>query len=156
MVRFALPRIAAALLVWSCLPVAGASAQERPAPTLREAMSASVVPAAANDQLPPAGHPLSDRPASLVPLYVSFGVLQVLDSHSTTRALQRGAVEANPVMKGIAGNQTAMVAVKGAGTAGVILVTEKMWKKNRAAAVIFMVASNSAMAWVVQRNYQVR
>jgi hypothetical protein len=29
-----------------------------------------------------------------------------------------------------------------------------MWKKNKVAAVVFMVASNSAMTWVVQHNYR--
>jgi hypothetical protein len=94
------------------------------------------------------------RPAALIPLYVSFGALQVLDTHSTSRAISRGAVEANPVMKGFAGNEAGMLAVKAAGTAGVIYVSEKMWKKNKAAAVIFMIATNSAMAWVVQNNYR--
>jgi hypothetical protein len=37
----------------------------------------------------------------------------------------------------------------------VIVASEKMWKKNRTAAVIFMVATNSAMAWVVQHNSRV-
>jgi hypothetical protein len=155
MVRFAMLRIAAALLI-TCISAAGVSAQEAPAPTLREAVAASALPLLGGEQSPAVARSTPGRPGTLVPLYVSFGVLQVLDSHSTTRALERGAVEANPVMKGVAGNQTAMLAVKGAGTAGVVYVTEKMWKKNRAAAVIFMVATNSAMAWVVQRNYQVR
>lgn len=93
------------------------------------------------------------RPATLAPLYVAFGTLQVLDVHSTGRALDREAYEVNPIMKGIAGNQAALFAVKAAGTAGVVLVSEKMWKKNRAAAVVFMVATNAAMAMVVQKNY---
>jgi hypothetical protein len=89
-----------------------------------------------------------------VPLYVSFSTLQVLDTHSTSRALSRGAAEANPLMKGIARSEIGMAAVKAAGTAGVIYASEKMWKKNKKAAVIFMVATNAAMAWVVQHNYR--
>ncbi|CAN5516402.1 hypothetical protein BH23ACI1_BH23ACI1_13590 [soil metagenome] len=155
MVRFAMPRIAAAVLM-TCISAAGVSAQEAPAPTLREAVAASALPLLVGEQLPAVARSTPGRPGTLVPLYVSFGVLQVLDTHSTTRALARGAVEANPMMKGIAGNQVGLLAVKGAGTAGVVFVTEKMWKRNRTAAVVFMVATNSAMAWVVQRNYQVR
>lgn len=95
------------------------------------------------------------RPGALVPLYVSFGMLQVLDLHSTARGLDRGAVEANPIVSPFVHNQFGMVALKAAGTAGVIVASEQMWKKNKAAAVIFMVASNSAMTWVVQHNYRV-
>jgi hypothetical protein len=165
MVRFAGPRLAAAFVLFSCLSLAapGASAQElQGAPVVqalsfREAVATTPLAVPPAEQLPPYAAPSGpERPNALIPLYVSFGVLQLLDSHSTARALQLGAVEANPVMKGVAGNQAAMLAVKGAGTAGVIYATEKMWKKNRAAAIIFMAATNTAMAWVVQRNYQVR
>jgi hypothetical protein len=58
-------------------------------------------------------------------------------------------------MKGIVSHPVAFFAVKAAATTGVIVATEKMWKKNRTAAVIFMVATNSAMAWVVQHNSRV-
>lgn len=94
------------------------------------------------------------RPDSLIPLYVSFGALQALDIHSTWRAIDRGAVEANPLVQGVVGNQAGLIALKAAGTAGLIYASEKMWKRNRTASVIFMIAANSAMAWVVQNNYR--
>jgi hypothetical protein len=155
MVRFASPRIAAALFA-SVLVCNVASAQELPATSLREAAQSQVVPTQAPAGINAAGWGLArpTRPGALVPLYVSFATLQVLDTHSTSRALNRGAVEANPMMKGLAGNTTALLAVKAAGTAGVIFASEKMWKKNRPAAVFFMIAANSGMAWVVQNNYR--
>ena len=163
MVRFAAPRTAAAVCALSLISVAPALAQEphestsSSTSTLAAAIEATPVPS--RERRPPAVvQPTHDfaqkRPGALIPLYVSFGALQVLDAHSTSRALVRGGVEANPVMKGIAGNQAGMLAVKAAGTAGVIFASEKMWKKNKTAAVIFMVASNAAMAWVVQHNYR--
>ena len=94
------------------------------------------------------------RPAALMPLYVSFASLQALDTHSTRRALARGATEANPLMRGIAGNTAGMLAVKAAATAGVVYAGEKIWKRNKAGAVLFMVAANSALALVVQHNYR--
>ena len=57
-------------------------------------------------------------------------------------------------MKGIAGNEIALMAVKAAGTAGVFFASEKLWKKKRSAAVIFMIAANAGMVWVVQNNYR--
>jgi hypothetical protein len=98
--------------------------------------------------------PPQRRPRAMLPLYSSYATLQVLDAHSTTRALDRGAAEANPLMRGVAGRPGGMLAVKAAGTAGVIYAGEKLWKRNRTAAVIFMVAANSAMALVVQHNYR--
>jgi hypothetical protein len=89
-----------------------------------------------------------------MPLYVSFASLQVLDAHATKSALDRGAVEANPVMRGFTGSPAGMLAVKAAGTAGVVWASERMWRRNKAAAVVFLVAANSAMGWVVQHNYR--
>ena len=40
-------------------------------------------------------------------------------------------------------------------TAGFIYAAEKMWRKNRKSAVLFMAASNVAMVFVVHRNYRV-
>lgn len=95
------------------------------------------------------------RPRAMVPLYVSYAALQALDVHSTARAIDRGAVEANPVMRGMDGNRPGMLALKAAGTAGVIYAGEKLWRKNKTAAVVLMVAANSAVAFVVQRNYRI-
>lgn len=94
------------------------------------------------------------RPTGLMPLYISFGALQGLDAHSTAAALRRGAVEANPLMQGVASHEVGLLALKAAGTTGLIFASEKLWKKNPAAAVALMIASNSAMIWVVQHNYR--
>ena len=95
------------------------------------------------------------RPRPLMPLYASFASLQVLDVHSTTRAISRGAVEMNPLMKGIAGNPLGMLAIKAGATTGVVYAGEQLWKRNKTAAVLFMIAANTAMGWVVQHNYRV-
>ncbi len=134
--------------------VAPASAQEIPSPSLRPDSTAIQLATAA----PPTelvATPRPPRPAALVPLYISYGVLQGLDVHSTFRALENGAVEANPLMKGVADNAVGLSAVKAAAGAGVIFVSERMWKRNKVAAVVFMTATNSAMVWVVQHNHRV-
>jgi hypothetical protein len=94
------------------------------------------------------------RPSALLPLYASFITLQILDLHSTHYALEHGAIEANPAVKGFAGNTAGITAVKAAGTAGVIFISEKLRTKNKAAAIGLMIATNSAMTWVVQHNYR--
>jgi hypothetical protein len=96
------------------------------------------------------------RPSSLIPMYASFAALQGLDYHSTTKALSSGVgQEANPVMGAVVGNKGAFLALKAASTAGVVLVGEKLWKKNRAGAIVFMAIANGVMASVVAHNYSV-
>ena len=134
--------------------VSPASAQETPSPSLPpDSMDIQLATAAPPTELVATARP--QRPAALVPLYISFVVLQGLDGRSTLRALENGAVEANPLMKGIADSAAGMAVVKAAAGAGVIFATERMWKHNKVAAVLFMTATNSAMAWVVQHNHRV-
>jgi hypothetical protein len=60
------------------------------------------------------------------------------------------------MMRSIVGNRAAFIAVKAGAAAGVILAGEKMWKKNRVAAVIFVAAMNGAVGAIVAHNYAVR
>jgi len=157
MVRFACLRIAFVLLICAAGSTGRLSAQELERATLDDGAVATLAtptalpaPVRSLPNTAEVGRARERRPTPLVPLYVSFCALQVLDSHSTWRAIDRGAVEANPVLRGVAGNQIGLVALKAAGTAGLIYASEKMWKRNRTASIVFMFAANSAMAWVVQ------
>jgi hypothetical protein len=157
MMRFAEARIPAAMFLLCVLGSTGAVAQELQAPTLLKSADEAAASASVGPSTPaqPATALLEQRrPATLIPMYVSFSTLQILDAKSTLDVVGRGGAEANPVMKGVAGNPVALFAVKAAGTTGVIFAAEKMWKKNKPAAVIFMLAANSAMAWVVNHNYR--
>src|SRR5690348_17829152 len=80
------------------------------------------------------------RPAALLPLYGGYAMLQVLDIASTWRAIDRGAAEANGAMAGVTRHPAAMLAVKAAATAGTILLAERIWPRNRVAAVLMMAA----------------
>jgi hypothetical protein len=100
--------------------------------------------------------PQSRRPLALPALYAAQVALQVLDVHSTYSAINRGGVEANPLMKGVVDNQGAMMAVKAGVAAGTIWISERMWKKgNRAGAIATMLVVNSVTAAVVANNYKV-
>jgi hypothetical protein len=146
------PSVSTLLALVSLLVAAPASAQE-PVPSLTAAVAAS-------DTLTPETLELvvnvpERRPVALWPLYVSFGALQALDVHSTAGALGRGGVEMNPLVRPFAGSEVGVIALKAAGTAGVFYASERLWKKNKTAAVVFMVTANVAMGWVVQHNYRV-
>ena len=95
----------------------------------------------------------SDAPV-FVPMYGSFVLLQALDVAATRRALNRGAVETNPLIKGIAGSTLALAAVKAAQAAGTIWLTESLRKKHRTAAVVLMIGLNAGYGVVVVRNFR--
>ena len=93
------------------------------------------------------------RPPALLPLYITFATLQMLDAHSTTKALQNGGVEVNPVVASFVGNTGALYATKIASVAATVLIGEKLWRKSRFGAIMTMMAMNSAYAVVVRHNY---
>ena len=102
---------------------------------------------------PLAGYvPASKRPMALPALYATLGVMQAFDVYSTSAALKAGAKEANPSAAPFAGNAGAMVGLKAVTTAGTIFFAERMWKSNKAGAIVLMVAINSATAAVSMHN----
>src|SRR5207249_7121435 len=88
------------------------------------------------------------RPAALIPLYSSFAALQALDVHSSRQALNQGAVEGNPVIAPIVGTR-GFPLVKVATTSAIIFATERLRKTHPRAAVVMMIAANSAYAMIV-------
>jgi len=113
--------------------------------------------AAATDDTADATQPAAaeKRPALLLPLYVSFGALQVLDAHSTLRATTHGAREANPMIGALLDKPNAFVAAKIGVAVSTVIVTERLWKQNRTAAVLTMIALNGAYAAIVAHNYAI-
>jgi hypothetical protein len=98
--------------------------------------------------------PSPRRPAALPALYVSFAVLQGLDAHSTLTAVGAGRTEANPAVKGLVARPATFLAAKLAATAGTLYLTERLWKKHRAAALVLMVAVNATYGAIVANNYR--
>ena len=92
------------------------------------------------------------RPALLIPLYMSQVALQGADLHSTFGALDRGHVEANPLFRD--GDRSKMIGAKIAVATVPILIAEKLWKKNRAAAIVMMLTTNAALSVAVTNNYR--
>jgi uncharacterized protein DUF5658 len=107
--------------------------------------------------LPPGAdsRPAGDRPAVLFPLYVSFGALQAVDVHSTLAALNSGGREANPLFGSAMRSPVAIIALKSAGAATVVIASERLWKTHRIAAVLMMVGVNAGYALVAAHNYGV-
>jgi len=121
------------------------------------AIRASLVTAAA--QAP--GAPIQPQssikqtPRGLLPaLYAGNIALQIMDTHSTFRALDAGLVESNPVMGWTTEHPVAFVSMKAAATATTILVAEKIRKKYPRRAALFMAGVNTAYAFIVMHNYR--
>lgn len=93
-----------------------------------------------------------ERPRALMPLYAMQLTLNGLDVHSTMRALEAGHREGNPLFK--AGSAKKMIGAKVASSALSVYLAEKLWKKNRIAAVVMMASVNAGMMAVVANNYR--
>ena len=124
------------------------------APTTSSTAAAASVTAA--QPAPLLTHVQLKRPAAMMPLYGGFAAMQALDYVTTTRALSNGTgSEANPLMGSVAGNPAAFLALKAGSVVGVVWAGEKLWRKNRVGAVVFMVAMDSAMATIAAHNYSI-
>jgi Domain of unknown function (DUF5658) len=100
----------------------------------------------------PATRPLR---IALSTVTTSFVALQALDTATTLRGLGSGAVEANPLVGGLAKHPAAFVAVKGGLTAATVLSVKGMARKHPKAAMLTMLALNAGSAFVVRSNISI-
>jgi hypothetical protein len=96
--------------------------------------------------------PAVKRPGALPALYAAFGAMQAWDIYSTSAALHAGAKESNRVAAPFVGNAGSMIGLKAATMASTIFFAERLWKTNKAGAVVMMVAINGASAAVSFHN----
>ena len=137
-----------------------AEAQERVPLDLTTALANTVVPPVVmtvDDQPVPAAVPYRRAGgwSLMTSLYVSTAAMQALDVHSTLQALDRGAVEANPLVGSLTGRKATFIALKAGVAVSTIMAARNMSKRNKVAAVATLVAINSAYAMVVRHNYRV-
>ena len=92
---------------------------------------------------------------SMTAMYLAYGTLQVLDVHSTLRAVGAGAVEANPLVRPIVSTPAALISLKAASALGTVYLVERLRKRNPTAAFAFAVGVNSLYTIAVVHNYRV-
>jgi hypothetical protein len=109
-------------------------------------------PVVAANRIGAADNALTGSSRALTSLQVSFVALEALDVFSTMRGMRHGHTEANPLMRGMAGNSMAMATVKAGAAASTILLVRQVARKNRVAAIALMAATNTALSVVVARN----
>jgi len=102
---------------------------------------------------PPQAESKPARPAMLLPLYLSHISLHAADLYTTRQALSAGHREGNQLFNDASFGK--MLGAKAAVGAASILISEKLWKRNRVAAVGTMIAANVGLSIVVAHNYQV-
>ena len=94
--------------------------------------------------------------AALISLAAASASLQAYDTYSTLSALNLGAVEANPAMRGLARRPAALVAVKAGVAASSILASAQLWKQHhRKSAIALLVITNGTMTAVALHNASV-
>ena len=160
------PHIAAAAILFAAVSVAPsfvatatAQSEVRQTPLVDTIASAAAVQFAAAEQTPavmPRELPRTGLSTSvLTALQATTVATQILDVHSTMKALNNGAVEANPMMSGVVKNRAAFIGVKAAMGAGLMFATHKMARRNKVAAIVTSAAINSAYLVVAHHNYKV-
>jgi hypothetical protein len=147
------------VLALSLFVVDGAAAQNIVNTPSTLPVAVATAPAATDTLAPDARLRMSprvvDRPSpTLWMFYGMTAVVQGYDVASTFRALDAGAVEANPVLSWATPSRPGFVALKASIAAGAIYSAHKLAHRHKATAIIMLVAINSASAAVVMHNYE--
>jgi Domain of unknown function (DUF5658) len=95
------------------------------------------------------------RPAALSTLYLSLAAAEIFDAYTTEKGLSMGALEGNGAMAGFASHRAALWTMKVVGAVVPMIIAERMWKTNRAGAIVTMVLTTSVMAIVAANNARV-
>jgi hypothetical protein len=123
---------------------------------LAQAQAFAAEPRGTDDKEGALPAPQPTRGPVLPVLYVSLAALNTYDALSTLQGVQNGARETNGLLAPVAGSAPAMWVVKGTATAASILAAERLWKSNRRAQAIAVLAvTNGMMAVVAARNASV-
>lgn len=137
----------------SLFEISDIASTDQSAPAIRAGIAAAPAQMPSAPIQPRSG--VAQTPRGLLPaLYVGNIALQVMDTHSTFRALDAGMVESNPLMQWTTAHPVAFVSMKAAATATTILVAEKIRRKYPRRAALFMAGVNTAYALIVLHNYR--
>jgi hypothetical protein len=88
-------------------------------------------------------------------LYATTVVVQGLDAQSTFKALAAGAVESNSLVKPLASNRPAFIALKAGMSAAFVYAGHDLSKRHKIAAIVALGLVNSVYTAIALHNYQV-
>jgi hypothetical protein len=93
------------------------------------------------------------RPKAQTPLQIAFVALQAADLASTMRALHGGhASESNPLLQSVVQSPASFIATKAAVSVGTILLSNKLSKRSKGAALALLVIVDGVYAGAVLQN----
>ena len=96
------------------------------------------------------------RRAVLSSLHLATGVVQGYDGFLTLKVLRAGGIETNPLIKPVAGNKGAMMAVKAAAAVSTVIGAESLWRNDhKVGAIVASILANGAMVMVARHNSKV-
>ena len=96
------------------------------------------------------------RRAVLSSLDLATGIVQGFDGFLTLRVLKAGGVETNPLVKSVASNQGALMAIKVSAAVSTVIGAELLWRHDhRVGAIVASLVANSAMVMVARHNAKV-
>ena len=96
------------------------------------------------------------RRAVLSALHMATGVVQGYDGMLTLKVMRAGGIETNPLIKPVASNQGAMMAIKVGAALSTVIGTEQLWRNDhKLGAIVASIVANSAMAMVAHHNAKV-
>jgi len=112
------------------------------------------LPAIAQDT-PSSPQPKTKQSVALNLLHVSFVSLEAVDVYTSVHGIKGGAVEANPLMRGTAGHPVGMTALKAGVAVSTVVLTRRMARDHRVAAILLTAGLNSAYAAIAVHNINV-
>jgi Domain of unknown function (DUF5658) len=113
------------------------------------------LPAAAQDTPSSPPQPKAQQSVALNLLHVSFVSLEAVDVYTTVRGISGGAVEANPLMRAPASHPVGMTALKAGVAVSSVVLTRRMARDHRVAAILLTAGLNSAYAAIAVHNVNV-
>jgi hypothetical protein len=124
----------------------------------RAAVARAAIDSPRNDQaseLSPALGDYGHVSVVMQSLYVTTGFVQGLDAHSTFKALAAGAVESNSLVKPLASNRPAFIALKATMATAFIDAGHDLSKRHKVGAIIALTLVNSLYTAIALNNYHV-
>lgn len=95
------------------------------------------------------------RSVGLGAAYASTILVHAYDVHSTLAAMERGAIEVNPVMARLTERRALFLATKAAVAGLQIYATARIARHSTWKAILISVAANSAYVMIVRHNYAI-
>ena len=124
----------------------------------RALVAGAVIEAPSRDEtsLPPSEFSDDGRVSPVMQwLYATTVVTQGLDAQSTFKALSAGAAESNSLVKSIAANRPAFVALKLSMATAFIYAGHDLSKRHKVGAIIALTLVNSVYTAIAINNYRV-